>query len=307
MASSSSPFNSSLPFSQIYIEDFASYLENPFELEDHMREIDGSLESPINSMTLGLRSQMLTSPKAIDIISWVDEQPQQTPSHQSEGKLSLHDLENVLLVDEFSLKNDNQSNLLEKDHCFMPQEQILPKHAQNNNVLNHQIFEEIAMAEPFRHYPEIHSKDIQKAPFNFGKTALGCYMIKLIRKGKYDKFLKEILQRDENFIQTFKEFCRKVNYKTRNDFKFVWGLSDFQASNNTFHNCYVALKKVTKQFLKTDVSTWIEKKTKRKDYIPIYEKCAEVYLQGVENVENFDFTEFSNPVSYFMNSSHRRV
>lgn len=307
MTSSNSPFSFGLPLSQIFIEDFASSLDLPFELEDQMREIDSSIESPINSMTLGLRSQFLTSPKAINIISWLDEQPQQTPSHQNECRSSLIDLKNVQ-VDEFSLKNDTQKQGFEKDQGVMTQEQTLQKTVPNNNhILHHQAFEEITTAEPFRHYPEIHSKDIQKAPFNFGKTALGSYMIKLIRKGKYDKFIKEILQRDENFIQNFKEFCRKVNYKTRNDFKFVWSISDFQASNNTFYNYYVALKKVTKQFLKTDVSIWIETKTKRKDYIPIYERCAEVYLQGIENVENFDFAEFSYPVSYFMNYSHRSV
>ena len=300
MTTSNSPFSSGFPLSQIYIEDFAC-LDLPFELEDQMMEVDSSIESPINSMTLGQRSQFLTSPKAINIISWLEEQPQQTPSHQNECRSSLNDLKNVQ-IDEFNLKNDTQ-NGFEKDQGVMTQEQTLQKSVPNNNILHHQAFEEISTAEPFQHYPEIQSKDIQKAPYNFGKTALGCYMIKLIRKGKYDKFIKEILHKDEDFIQTFKVFCRKVTYKTRNDFKFVWSI--FQASNNIFDN-YLALKKVTEQFLKTDVSIWIEKKTKRKDYIPIYERCAEVYLKGIENVENFDFAEFSYPASYFMNSSHRR-
>lgn len=171
----------------------------------------------------------------------------------------------------------------------------------NNNITQTSSFENINTEEPFRHYPEITKKDIQKAPFNFGKAAIGTYMMKLIKKGKYDKFLKQILQLSGSFIKNFKEFCCRVNYKTRNDFKFVWSINrNFELYG--FYNFFIALKKVTKEFLKIDVFTWIEKRTKRKDYRPIYRRCAQVYSQGLENIENFDFEEFfSQPLSYFIN------
>ena len=171
----------------------------------------------------------------------------------------------------------------------------------NNNRSQTTSYENINTEEPFRH--QITKKDIQKAPFNFGKTAIANYMMKLIKKDKYDKFLKLTLQLHESFIKNFKEFCCKVNYKTQNDFKFVWSINaDYESSHyNGLYSFFIVLKKVTKEFLKTDVFTWIEKRTKRKDYRPIYRRCAQVYSNGLENIENFDFKEFfSNPISYFV-------
>lgn len=53
-------------------------------------------------------------------------------------------------------------------------------------------------------YPEITQKDIQKMPYNFGKAAIGTYMLKLIKKGYYDRFLEKKLGRDRNFLAGFK-------------------------------------------------------------------------------------------------------
>lgn len=157
---------------------------------------------------------------------------------------------------------------------------------------NH-VSENLAIREPLKLRPKITSKNRQKAPYNFGKTAIGTYMMKLIHKGSYDDFLLKTLNRDQAFIKVFKQFCLKLDYKTGRDFRHVWKYTDFMDSEkDPSHNFYVALKKITELFLKKDVTIWIEKKTKLQEYRPLYMECAELYRKGIENIENFDFSKF---------------
>ena len=264
-----------------------SNFDSPFELEE--KKMDYSTSESLMDSPPMLKSQILTSQKVIDMISYVDEQNSQIPLRKNES----------LFIEE-----ENENSSVQKDSRF--NNFIFDfRESQTMNEISQQYMssslENINTEEPFRHYPEITKKDIQKAPFNFGKTAIGTYMIKLIKKGKYDKFLKLNLQLNESFIKNFKAFCCKINYKTRNDFKCVWSIkNDFEY--NGLYKFFIALKKVTKEFLQTDVFTWIEKRTKRKDYRPIYRRCVHVYSQGLENIENFDFEEFfCHPLSYFIN------
>lgn len=282
-------------------------------IEDHQGVIEIPDETKIDTTTLGLKSQLLTSPNVIDIISRAGVERMAQNSHAYRD-FTLEDFNNVQIND-FDYSNGNQTLEEEEDEekkakqfqksqvapnmhlhnqVIKPQEESQTKPsqkiqaAQNPHFQNQPIF-----SETFRAFPQITSKDIQKATFNFGKTAIGTYMMKLIKNGWYDKFLSETLRRDELFIKDFKVFCLRVDYSTRHDFKFVWRCyGNFQASNNGLYNFYVALKKVTQEFLGKEVAIWIEKKTKRKDYIPIYRRIADVYSKGIQNVEYFEFSEF---------------
>lgn len=242
-------------------EDFSSNLEPPFELEEYTRDLNHhSSDDSMDFTTFMMRSQIFTSSKVIDMVSDNDIPPK-IPFHQNEHIQIQEEPNNVLVYE-----------------------------PEANGPIQPPTFEEL----PTETYPPITRKVIQKAAFNFGKTAIGTYMMKLIiKKRRYDQFLRVTLQKDENFIKSFKEFCKTVNYKTRKDFKFVWGtFGDFQLSNNVPYNHYVALKKITKRFLETDVSSWIETRIKRRDYKPIYQRCVEVYLQGIDDVDRFDFSWF---------------
>lgn len=277
-----------------------SNFDFPFELAEKKMD-DYSFELGIDSQFV-LKSQILTSQKVIDMISCVDEQNSQIPLRENES-LSFIQEENKNSIDQEDSRLNNFSfDFSESQTMNEISQQYLS--SINNNISQTTSFENINTEEPYRHYPEITKKEIQKAPFNFGKTAIGTYMMKLIKKGKYDKFLKLTLKLNDSLIKHFQEFCCKVSYKTRNDFKFVWSFNgDFESSHyNGLYSFFIVLKKVTKEFLKTDVFTWIEKRTKRKDYSPIYRRCVQVYTKGLENIENFDFEEFfSHPLSYFIN------
>ena len=156
-----------------------------------------------------------------------------------------------------------------------------------------QASENLPIREPLKTRPQISTKNRQKAPYNFGKTAIGTYMMKRIHKGFYDDFMIKTLNRDQAFIKCFKQFCFKLDYKTCRDFRHVWKHTDFiDSEKDPSHNFYVALKKITELFLKKDVTIWIEKKTKLQEYRPLYMECAEMYRKGIENIENFDFSKF---------------
>ena len=292
MSSENRFFSYSSPSRANIQEDFSSNLEPRFELEEDTRDIDHhSSGDSMDFTTFMMKSQIFTSPKVIDMVSDNDIPPK-IPFHQNE-QIQMH----VELVYE---PEENEPMHEEPNNIPFHQNEHIQMHEELNNVLvyepiqpNLMTFEELP-TETHRQYPSITRKDIQKAPFNFGKTAIGTYMMKLIiKKGRYDKFLRVTLQKDENFIETFKEFCKTVNYKTRKDFKFVWGtFGDFQLSNNVPYNHYVALKKITKRFLETDVASWIETRIKRRDYKPIYQRCVEVYLQGIDDLDRFDFSWF---------------
>lgn len=133
-------------------------------------------------------------------------------------------------------------------------------------------------------------KERQKAPYNFGKTAIGTYMIKLIiKKGKYDNYLKNLSKNDQNFVHDFKRFAEKVHYKNNGDFKNAW---------NNNGKMFVTLKRVTQKFLQEDVYTWIEKRTKNKNFKEVYKECIEVYKDGIENLKKFNFSRFVAKQNY---------
>ena len=266
----------------------------PCEYNEHQIDIEDPEETLIDTTTLG-KSQLLTSPNVIDIISRADIEKMAQNTHAYRD-FTLEDFNNVQ-IDDFGLFNVNQTLEVEEEMEDEEKEEEVEQKTQQSQVphqnihLNNHI--EPPIEETFNVFPKITGKDIQKATFNFGKTAIGTYMLKLIKKGSYDRFLNDSLKRDESFIKGFKEFCLRVDYRSRHDFKFVWRSYDnFHATNNGEYNFYVALKKVTKEFLGRDAYVWIEKKTKRKDYIPIYRRIAQVYRKGIENVEYFEFSEF---------------
>ena len=263
-------------------EDFSSNLESPFELEEDTGHSSGDLTT-----TFMMRSQIFTSSKVIDMVT--DNAPK-IPFHQNEHIQNQEELPNNVLV----IEPEPNEQIFEEVYEPEPNEQILEEVYQpepNPNEPIPPIFEELPTETSSPHFTR---HEIRKAPFNFGKTAIATYMMKLIiKKGRYDKFLRVNLQQDENFIETFKNFCKTVNYKTRKDFKFVWGtFGDFQPSNQGTYNYYVALKKITRRFLETDVSSWIQTRIKRRDYEPIYQRCVEIYLQGIDDVDRFDFSWF---------------
>ena len=267
------------------------------EYDEHQIDIEIPEEIFIDT-TLGMKSQLLTSPNVIDIISRADVEKMAKNTHAFRD-FTLEDFNNVQIND-FGFFNGNQTleEEIEEEQQQQKEKEEQEKKAQQSQVLQNMhlhnpVIEPPILEQTFNVLPKITSKDIQKATYNFGKTAIGTYMMNLIKKGCYDKFLNETLRRDETFIRGFKEFCLRVDYKTRHDFKLVWSnYGNFNASNNGVYNFIVALKKVTQEFLGREVFIWIEKKTKRKDYIPIYRKCAEVYRKGIENVEYFEFSEF---------------
>ena len=128
------------------------------------------------------------------------------------------------------------------------------------------------------------AKEREKAPYNFGKTAVGTYMIKLItKKGKYDNFLEMFSKNNQNFVHDFKEFCKTVKYRNNGDFKKAWESDD---------NMFAILKLVTKKFLQEDVGSWIDNRTKKVELREAYKECAEVYKDGIENMEDFNFSRF---------------
>lgn len=269
----------------------------PCEYDEHQMDIEIPDDTLIDTTTLGLKSQLLTSPNVIDIISRVDVEKMSQNTHAYRD-FTLEDFNNVQINDfdfcnvKQPLENEEEQEAQEQKEKEKKAQQNQQSQVHQNMLLQNQV-ESPIFEETFKVFPKITSKDIQKATFNFGKTAIGTYMLKLIKKGWYDKFINDTLRRNETFISGFKKFCLRVDYQTRHDFKFVWrNYDDFNDSSNGLYNFYVALKKITQEFLGKEVYIWIEKKTKRKDYIPIYTRIAEVYGKGVENVENFKFSDF---------------
>ena len=194
----------------------------------------------------------------------------------------------------FSLFNTIWPNPVLKINANKPPSQTMENPFLTSWILSqNQPPENLEIREPLKTHSKITAKVRQKAPYNFGKTAIGTYMMRLIHKGAYDDFLMKTLNRDQTFIKAFKQFCLKLDYKTLKDFRNVWKYTDFvDSGEDPSHNFYVALKKITELFLKKDVTSWIEKKTKSQEYRPLYAECAEIYRKGIENIENFDFSKF---------------
>ena len=130
---------------------------------------------------------------------------------------------------------------------------------------------------------------IQKIPYNFGKTALGVEMMKLIKNGHYDDFIEKNLGKSKSFIQEFKKFCQKTCYETLRDFKEIWRYNTLIGYE--FNDLRAVLTAVTKKFLVDDVGQWINK-IKVKDYAVLYRKCIVVFLKGINDVESFDVSNY---------------
>jgi len=214
-------------------------------------------------------------------------------------KMEKHSPQRMLKDPIISPKNDNYTNYdphYKERVIVRPQVKIMENEYLNKLMKKMETSqfceEELKMSEKQEYIsPKITKKDIQKTPYNFGKTAIGTYMRKLVKKGYYDRFLEKNLGRNHYFITGFKRFCQRISYSTIQDFKTVW-IYDDEFSDNNSDDHYVALKKITQEFLRKDVFLWIEKRTKRKDYAPLYRKCVEIYRKGIENVEKFDLSEF---------------
>ena len=129
-------------------------------------------------------------------------------------------------------------------------------------------------------------KLLKKAAYNFGKTAIKGYFIGLIKKGFYDAYIEKIFKKTKEFIKSFKNFCSKVSYQIIRDFKEIWRYNTFIGSD--FNDFRVLLTKLTKKFLQDDVFQWIQEKTKKIDYVPIYKKCVIAYLKGIDDIDSFD-------------------
>ena len=145
--------------------------------------------------------------------------------------------------------------------------------------------------------PELTPDEIEKIPFNFGKCALGTYLRKQIIKGYYDQFLQKTLKMSANFVKSFKEFCETVEYSNINHFRRVWRYKEFRSDME--YNKFVALTKITIEFLKKDVNHWIIKKPKREDYKQIYRICADFFLRWIEDVEGLKCSDFANFLCIF--------
>ena len=132
--------------------------------------------------------------------------------------------------------------------------------------------------------------EIEKIPFNFGKCALGTYLRNQIIKGFYDQFLQKTLKLSANFVKSFQEFCKTVEYSNIQHFRRVWKFTEFRSDME--YNKFVALTKITIEFLKKDVDHWINKKAKREDYRPIYRRCADFFLRWIEDVDGLTCSDF---------------
>ena len=155
-------------------EDFSSNLESPFELEEDTGHSSGDLTT-----TFMMRSQIFPSSKVIDMVT--DNAPK-IPFHQNEHIQNQEELPNNVLV----IEPEPNEQIFEEVYEPEPNEQILEEVYQpepNPNEPIPPIFEELPTETSSPHFTR---HEIRKAPFNFGKTAIATYMMKLIIK-KEDK------------------------------------------------------------------------------------------------------------------------
>lgn len=146
------------------------------------------------------------------------------------------------------------------------------------------------MMRQFAYEQELTPLEKEKIPFNFGKCALGTYLRNQIKKGFYDEFLQKTLNMNAIFIKLFKDFCKTVEYGNINHFRKVWRYTEF--TSDIENNKFVALRNITSEFLKKDVNKWINKKTKKESYKPYYRRCADFYLQWIEDVDALNCSDF---------------
>ena len=150
---------------------------------------------------------------------------------------------------------------------------------------------ELSIAE---RYPQLTSKKIQKAAYNFGHAAIGNHMKKKVRDGDYDSFMRIKLGRDEDFIRSLRRNLRDISYHLKSDFKRVWKCKLSNKLANLEYNQNVVLRKITKQFFREDASNWIDNKTRREDYRALYGEILQTYRNGIKNVDQFSLREFSS-------------
>lgn len=179
------------------------------------------------------------------------------------------------LIQNIHLGNQNPQNIMisqEKNtNCSSSPQEPTPKSIEENHS-NEKI------------------KKIKKIPYNFAKTAIKKYLIHLINDNFYDDFMKSKLKQNKAFIDRFKKFSLKISYENIKDFKEIWKYKCL--IGHDYNDFRVVLRKITKIFLQKEAFNWANNKVKIRKYIPLYKKCMELYLNGLNDVENFKVNDF---------------